>query len=148
VDDKVSFVGEVSPDKIPVIYNCADIFALTSHSESSPTVIREALACGVPVVTTNVGDINEILKDDCCGIVVKNNDPNEFQLALNEMISRIQNDPRSMRSRCRSLAIEKFGFAEIGDKILDVYLYIIGDSSTTPLPGGDDPAFGLAPTRR
>jgi len=119
--DKVNFVGEISPDKIQNIYNCADVFAITSYSESSPTVVREALACGVPIVTTNIGDVNEILKDDYCGTVVKNNDPNEFQSALIEMINRIRNDPELMRSRCRSLAVEKFGFAEIGDKVIDIY---------------------------
>ncbi|MGI6078573.1 MAG: glycosyltransferase [Fastidiosipilaceae bacterium] len=121
LDDKISFVGEVSPDKIPAIYNCADIFALTSHSESSPTVVREALACGVPVVTTDVGDVNAILVDEDCGIIVKNNTPSEFQFALEEMIFRIKNDPELIRNNCRSLAMKKFGFAEIGDRVIDIY---------------------------
>ncbi|HHV34612.1 MAG TPA: glycosyltransferase family 4 protein [Syntrophomonadaceae bacterium] len=121
VDDKVSFVGEVSPDKTPAIYNCADIFGLTSHSESSPTVVREALACGVPVVTTDVGDVNEILVGMDCGIIVKSNTPSEFQSALEEMIFRIKSDPELIRDNCRSLAMKKFGFAEIGESVIDIY---------------------------
>jgi glycosyltransferase involved in cell wall biosynthesis len=118
--DKVKFIGEISPREMHKAYNCADVLALTSYSESSPTVVREALACGIPVVTTNVGDVNDIL-DDYCGIIVNKNDPKEFQLALTEMLSRVRNDPGLMKRRCRSLAIEKFGFAAIGDQILDLY---------------------------
>lgn len=121
IDSRVNFIGEIRPDKIQDIYNCADVFAITSYSESSPTVVRESLACGVPVVTTNIGDVTEILKDDYCGIIVRSNDCMEFQLALKEMISRIKEDPELMRNRCRSLAIAEFGFARIGDKVIETY---------------------------
>ncbi len=55
------FVGEVPPDQIAPYYAAADVLALCSLEEGSPTVVKEALACGTPVVSTDVGDVSEVL---------------------------------------------------------------------------------------
>jgi len=54
--------GSVDPDLVAVFMNAADCLLLTSVSEGSPTVIQEALACDLPVVTVEVGDVVERLK--------------------------------------------------------------------------------------
>jgi glycosyltransferase involved in cell wall biosynthesis len=48
------FLGAVPHDTVPDLLNSADVFALVSAFEGSPTVVKEALACGVPVVATEV----------------------------------------------------------------------------------------------
>lgn len=54
------------------VYNAFDIFTLCSHSESFPNAICEAMSCGIPVVSTDVGDAARIIGDQ--GIVVPSGD--------------------------------------------------------------------------
>jgi len=65
------FLGEINPLLIPEIINCADVLVLTSHIEGSPNVVRESIACGVPVVTTDVGDVKTVITSEKLGLVVK-----------------------------------------------------------------------------
>jgi teichuronic acid biosynthesis glycosyltransferase TuaC len=57
----VVLYGRTPPSEIPVLFNAADCFLLTSDSEGSPTVIQEALACNLPVVSVDAGDTWERL---------------------------------------------------------------------------------------
>ena len=49
--------------EIPLVMSACDVLVLTSDSEGSPTVIKEALACSLPVVSVDVGDAREVIKD-------------------------------------------------------------------------------------
>jgi glycosyltransferase involved in cell wall biosynthesis len=51
-----------SREEVSVLMNAADVCLMTSFSEGSPQFIKEAMSCGVPIVSTSVGDINELLK--------------------------------------------------------------------------------------
>jgi len=53
--------GTADPGDVPVMMNAADCLVLTSDWEGSPTIIQEALACGLPVVAVDVGDVPEML---------------------------------------------------------------------------------------
>ncbi|TXT25614.1 MAG: group 1 glycosyl transferase, partial [Planctomycetota bacterium] len=60
LDDHVTFVGAKSPVELPDWYRAADLFVLSSWSEGLPNVLREAVACGRPFVSTDVGSVREI----------------------------------------------------------------------------------------
>jgi teichuronic acid biosynthesis glycosyltransferase TuaC len=53
--------GGIAADEMPYYYNAADVVLQTSFSEASPTVVKEALGCEVPVVSTDAGDTREVI---------------------------------------------------------------------------------------
>ncbi len=96
LDDCVHFLGPRQPDELPAILSAADIFVLATSNEGWANVFLEALACGLPVVTTDVGGNKEVICDDDLGIVVPFGD----QEALREAIARsLQRDWDTARIR-------------------------------------------------
>jgi len=54
--------GSIHADTMPLYYNVGDVVLQTSLYEASPTVVKEALACEVPMVLTDVGDTREVVE--------------------------------------------------------------------------------------
>jgi glycosyltransferase involved in cell wall biosynthesis len=115
--EKVLFMGAQKPDCMPEILNCADVLTLCSLYEGSPTTVKEALACGVPVVTTQVGDVAQIVKDSVIGRIVPK-DTVEYARAMVDVLSNQDTD--GTRLACARAAAE-FGFDQIGAHTVKLY---------------------------
>jgi len=81
--------GNVSPDLIPSMMNAADCLLLTSDWEGSPNVVKEALACNLPVVSVEVGDVRERLEQVHPSAIVPR-DSCEIGMAISETLKRGQ----------------------------------------------------------
>lgn len=76
-----------SHDEVTLMMCAADAFLMTSISEGSPQVVKEALACGCPIVSVDVGDVKErISKVDGC-FVVQTREPKELSELLQKVLS-------------------------------------------------------------
>lgn len=56
-DVEFHVISLVEKERIPILLNASDILLLTSFFEGSPNIIKEAMACNIPIVTTDVGDV-------------------------------------------------------------------------------------------
>ena len=81
------FLGNLKDDKLPAVYNCADVFALPSIQEGQGIVLLEAQACAKPVVAFNIGGVNEAVRNGETGLLVKLGNTDEFADALLKLIS-------------------------------------------------------------
>jgi glycosyltransferase involved in cell wall biosynthesis len=74
VSDLIKYVGTVPYEKLEASYQYADIFILTSLSEGMPSVILEAMGCGLPIIASDVGGNNELIVNDENGYLIKGDD--------------------------------------------------------------------------
>ena len=87
VSDLIRYVGMVPYDQLEKAYQYADIFILTSLSEGMPSVILEAMGCGLPVIASNVGGNNEIVRDGENGFLIEGDDIETLARHLAELIN-------------------------------------------------------------
>jgi glycosyltransferase involved in cell wall biosynthesis len=80
----VNFVKDVTLDDMKEYYTAADIFILPSLADNNPLTILEAMACKLPIITTNTGGIPEIIDSNKTGIIC----PPRNSKALEEAIER------------------------------------------------------------
>lgn len=81
----VRLAGRVPPDEVRRTLQESDAFLLTSHSEGIANAALEAMACGLPVVTTDCGGMREAIDDGVEGLVVPLRDPDAVALALEDL---------------------------------------------------------------
>jgi teichuronic acid biosynthesis glycosyltransferase TuaC len=68
--ERVRFLGQVAPERLALPLSAADVFVLATSNEGWANVFLEAMACGLPVVTTDVGGNREVVSDASLGIIV------------------------------------------------------------------------------
>jgi teichuronic acid biosynthesis glycosyltransferase TuaC len=103
----------VPPELVPRYLSASDCLALASVFEGSPNIVKEALACNLPVVATDVGDVSERLKEVFPSRVVKR-DVVEFANALAEVLL----DRRRSNGRDR---VEVCSLPRVAEVIRSVY---------------------------
>ena len=98
---------------MPAFYQSVDALLVTSTHEAHPLVVYEAMSCGLPVVTTNVGDVDRYIVDSVNGFILP---VNASVARFIETINWLKNDP-SLRARigkaARQTVIDKLSWAEI-----------------------------------
>ncbi|MBI2830267.1 MAG: glycosyltransferase [Chloroflexi bacterium] len=113
IAEQVEFLGLVKQEKLPYFYSAADVCVVCSHYESFGLVALEALACGTPVVSTRVGDIENIIQPGLTGYVVDKNLPEQLAEKIAVQLANNSED-------CVELArgsVARFSWSNIADRI-------------------------------
>lgn len=108
--NKVSFTGLLQGQALADELSSGDFLVLSSNYENMPVVILEALASGLPVVSTNVGGIKEMI-DDTKGILVE---PRNKEALAEAMIKMIETHKNYDANYLRNSVIEKYGYESVG----------------------------------
>lgn len=109
--------GDVPPEKIFLYLNASDCLLVTSDSEGSPNIVKEALSCNLPVVSVDVGDIAERLSCVFPSQVVERK-PKILGNAIVEILEM------NCRSNGRSIILEQLSEERIARRIVNVYAKI------------------------
>ncbi|UCH80216.1 MAG: glycosyltransferase [Nitrospiraceae bacterium] len=86
IRDSIMLRGQVDHDELPLYYSAANMLVLPSYYESFGLVALESLACGTPVVSFNVGAMDNIIQSDLTGAIVHDPGPRTLAQAIRAVI--------------------------------------------------------------
>ena len=115
--NKVSFTGLLEGQKLADELASGDFLVLSSNYENMPVVILEALASGLPVVSTDVGGIKEMI-DETKGILVK---PRNKEALAEAIIKMIETHNDYDAEYLRNSVIERYGYESVGRMLSGMY---------------------------
>ena len=119
LDQSVVFLGVRDQDKLPYYYSAAEVVVMPSHYESFGMVALEAMACGAPVIASEVGGLAYLVRDGETGFTI----PAEEPETLCEKLSWLLNDAElhaKMSAQAAAYA-QDYAWEKIAKQIVDVY---------------------------
>lgn len=125
VADRVRFLGRMAHEGLAELYGIADVLILASSREGWPNVLLEAMACGTPVIASNVGGVPEIVTVQPAGLLL----PERSATAITVAVRALLTSPPS-RAATRTHA-ERFSWHEIVRRQIALFHTIRNGSKTT-----------------
>jgi len=113
----VEVLGSKPHDELPDVINRHDVLVLPSYSEGLPNVVLEAMACGKPVIATDVGGVGEMITDGKEGVLIK---PKSVS-AIKEALATMHDKKRRQRmgKQARKTVLEKFDLEKARKKLYE-----------------------------
>jgi glycosyltransferase involved in cell wall biosynthesis len=114
---RLTLPGQIPQAEMVKIYSQSDLYVVSSRRETANVSMLQAMACGIPVVTTSCG-APETLINDTVGIAVKPNDPQ----ALAEGILKVARNPQQFDSDAlRRFVVYHYSKTAVGSRVMDAY---------------------------
>jgi glycosyltransferase involved in cell wall biosynthesis len=120
LDGAVTLTGSLEQDAVRALYAGSDVFCLPSFAEGVPVVLMEAMASGLPVVTTPIAGIPELVGDGRDGLLVA---PGRAD-RLSDALVALADDPqlrRSLGEHARATVAREFNLRTIGPRLRDLF---------------------------
>lgn len=118
IADRVRFLGWRRD--LATIYAATDVFLLTSRNEGTPVALIEAMASGVPGVSTDVGGVKDVINSDAVGARVADGDAAGLAAALVRYLAD-RNGRRAAGERARAAVLQRYSLDRLVDDIHSLY---------------------------
>ncbi len=115
----VIFLGKRGQDTLPYYYSAAEVVVMPSHYESFGMVALEAMACGTPVIASDVGGLGFLVQDGETGFTIPDGEPDKMCERLSLLLGDA--DLRSRMGRQAAKVALSYGWDKIAKQILGVY---------------------------
>jgi D-inositol-3-phosphate glycosyltransferase len=123
LDDIVVFLGKRGQQTLPYYYSAAEVVVMPSHYESFGMVALEAMACGTPVIASQVGGLAYLVQESETGFFVPAQDPEALAEKLRLMF--VNHDLRAEMGRQAVTYAQKYRWESIADRIATIYRQMI-----------------------
>ena len=119
ITDLVTFLGARDQDRLHHYYSAAEMVIMPSHYESFGMVALEAMACGKPVIASEVGGLAHLVRDGVTGLHVPNGDPVKLAKAIAQLAQ--DHELRERMGRAAHLYAQQYSWECIADKMQTLY---------------------------
>ncbi|MCE5185464.1 MAG: glycosyltransferase family 4 protein [Planctomycetaceae bacterium] len=121
LSDRIAFLGRVEPERMPEVYRDNDIFVMASEHEGMSNAMLEAIASGLPVISTACEGVEELINDN--GILVTYPHVYGFVAAIRS-ITAVPDKYETLSKASRAIA-ETFSWSAVADKYIEHYRQIL-----------------------
>jgi glycosyltransferase involved in cell wall biosynthesis len=123
VADAVCFTGRLDPDAMAALYREADLVLNPTRVDNMPNSVLEAMASGVPVISSAVGGVPFVIQDGVTGLLVR---PDDARALADAAISLLNDAPRRAALREHALAeVARYAWGEVAPLWRDAYRRLI-----------------------
>lgn len=122
---EIGFLGSMKQEDLPQVYYSHDVFVLPTHFEIFGMVLLEAMFFGRPIVTSQSGGSNELIRDGENGIIAKDFDVNQWADKIQGLYLE-KYDVQSMMRKARADVLEHYTWDESVDIFIDTYKKVLG----------------------
>jgi D-inositol-3-phosphate glycosyltransferase len=127
IGDQTLFAGQVGHDRLPLYYAAADVCVVPSHYEPFGLVAIEAMACGTPVIASEVGGLKFTVIPDETGLLVPPQNVGAFATAIDRILSN-EVWAHKLRKQAVSRVQQTFSWSSIGIQLSDLYRSLLARS--------------------
>lgn len=115
IQDSITFRGLIKHEQLPYFYSAADACVVPSYYESFGLVALESLACGTPVLATDIGDLKSIIRQGETGYVVADNTPQHLADKIALLLSRAPDMKSALKTRT---SVSGFDWSNIAEAVI------------------------------
>ncbi len=129
---QTDFVGQVGHDRLPLYYTAADVCVIPSHYEPFGLVAIEAMACGTPVVASDVGGLKFTVLSGETGWLVPPQNVEAFAVAIDRVLSDTLTS-RKMSKQAVLRVEQNFNWTSVAIQLSDLYRRMLAQSLSHPV---------------